>query len=134
MVHLRRVHRVDAPWDQVWPRLAGRPSDEEVEEEEDGVRVHQTEALGPEGPVVSQVRTTLEPGIGSRMEWLDGPLAGSDASRTVIDDEGSTRVVLEGDFTVPEEMTEEEVLAMVEAMDRRTLAAIRAALAGAGEG
>lgn len=112
MVHLRRVHVVDAPWEKVWPKLAEAAA-----------------SVQAVGPVLADAETTVEPGIGSRIEWRDGPLAGSRASRTVTDEQGSTRLVLEGDFTVPEGMTAIEVLAMVETMEERSVDAIRRALA-----
>lgn len=117
MVHLRRVHVVDAPWDEVWPHVADAAT-----------------ADPSDSPSLAAVETTLEPDIGSRMAWLDGPLAGSNASRTVIDEQGSTRLVLEGDFTVPDGMTDSEVLSMVEALDRELMKAVREALVGDGGG
>ena len=85
-------------------------------EQKDNVVVQEMTTEGPDGqPMPVQVRFTMDPPGGFKMEWLTGPLAGSECDHTYTPLEEGTRVEVVGDF-VGKGMSDEQVLAVVDEM------------------
>lgn len=125
MVHYESNGVFDAPLDKVWELLEGHgdpetvtenhPSilDAEVLEEGEGwLRMNQTYDT-PDGPMEMETRMDLNPPEGWTSEVLSGPFEGGTTTHTYEEEGSRTRVELEGDFPVPEGMSEEEVREVV---------------------
>lgn len=117
----------DAPLEKVWQLLEGHGDPEQVREHHPSILDMEIVDEGegwilaietfdtPQGPMPIKIRSEFNPLEGWDSEYLSGPFEGATTTHTYSEESGGrTRVELVGDFPVPEGMSEEEVLGMVD--------------------
>ena len=117
MVHVKDDGIFDAPIDRIWKYVNDEQAHQhgsfrvtKVLEEKGNAIVAEAKLGNPDGTFnMEKVRMVMNPPKGYDFEYLSGPMKGTKHSHTYTPMGHQTKVVVEGEFTVPPGMTENAV-------------------------